>query len=263
MKKATSKKSGKDSGIVAVSGGFDPIHIGHVRMFKEAKKLGKKLVVILNNDNWLLTKKGFVFMDQNERKEILLETGLVDKVVITSHKKDDPDRSVNRELAAVKPAIFANGGDRGRENTPEMDLCNKLGIKLVFNVGKGGKVQSSSWLINKTSMHGVSAERPWGKMTTHADGKNFWLKTITVKSHESLSLQSHKNRSEFWVCVSGSVIAEVGSETKNLREGDSITIAKGTKHRLSSEEGGTIVEVAIGDCDEEDIVRFEDKYGRT
>lgn len=142
-------KNTKNDGLVAVSGGFDPIHIGHVRMFKEAKKLGKKLVVILNNDNWLMDKKGFVFMDQGERKEILLETGLVDKVVITRHTKDDPDRSVNRELATLKPAIFANGGDRGRENTPEMELCNKLGIKLVFNVGKGGKVQSSSWLTDK------------------------------------------------------------------------------------------------------------------
>lgn len=252
----------KVHGLVAVSGGFDPIHIGHVRMFKDAKKLGKKLVVILNNDNWLKTKKGFVFMNQSERKEILLETGLVDKVVITNHTEHDLDPSVKRELSALKPDIFANGGDRGRTNTPEMELCEELGIKMVFGIGKGGKVQSSSWLTNKTSMQGITVERPWGKMTTHASGTNYWLKTITVKPHEALSLQSHTGRSEFWVCVKGTVNAEVNGVTRKLAEGDSIEVAKGMKHRLSSKEGGTIVEVAVGHCDEEDIVRFEDKYGR-
>ncbi|TSD05085.1 MAG: cytidyltransferase-related enzyme [Parcubacteria group bacterium Greene0714_7] len=256
-------KKTKDGGVVAVSGGFDPIHIGHVRMFKNAKKLGKKLVVILNNDNWLMTKKGFVFMTQNERKEILLETGLVDKVVITSHTENDPDRSVNRELAAVKPAIFANGGDRGRDNTPEMELCKKLGIEMVFSVGKGGKMQSSSWLTDKTSMQGIKVERPWGKMVTHVTAANYWVKTITVKPNEELSLQSHTGRDELWVCVTGTVIAEIGSEKKKLREGDFIFVAKGTKHRLSSKEGGAIVEVALGNCREEDIIRYEDKYGRT
>lgn len=252
----------KNSKIVAVSGGFDPLHIGHVRMFKAARGLGKKLVVILNNDNWLLNKKDFVFMNQNERKEILLETGLVDKVVITSHVKNDSDNSVSRELKAVMPAIFANGGDRGRTNTPEMELCKKLGIEMVFGVGKGGKVQSSSWLTNKTSTQGIKLERPWGKMIMHVMGKNYWVKTITVKPKESLSLQSHKERAEFWVCIKGKIIAEVGTVKKELREGDSIMVEKQQKHRLSSKEGGTIVEVAVGNCDEDDIVRYEDKYGR-
>ena len=164
IKKIVKKSSAKKKPVVvAVSGGFDPIHVGHIRHFIDAKKLGDKLVVILNNDNWLLSKKGFVFMDQTERKEILLETELVDKVVITSHKKDDPDRSVNKELAALRPDIFANGGDRGITNTPEMELCNKLGIKLVFNVGKGGKVQSSSWLTNKV----ITADKKTKKTDEH------------------------------------------------------------------------------------------------
>jgi D-beta-D-heptose 7-phosphate kinase/D-beta-D-heptose 1-phosphate adenosyltransferase len=89
--------------VVAVSGGFDPLHIGHVRMFEAAKKLGDRLVVILNNDAWLRTKKGFVFMPQKERKEIIEALAAVDKVVITKHSRSDTDRSVTRELRKVRP----------------------------------------------------------------------------------------------------------------------------------------------------------------
>lgn len=151
--------------VVVVSGGFDPVHIGHVRLMNEAKKLGDTLVVILNNDNWLLQKKGFVFMNEQERKEILLSLSAVDEVVITAHKKDDPDRSICRELQKLHPAIFANGGDRDRvdaSNTqsslnPETVLCKELGIKTVFNVGKGGKVRSSSELVNRFRQTGKNA----------------------------------------------------------------------------------------------------------
>ena len=134
--------------IVAVSGGFDPIHIGHVRMFKAAKRLGGKLVVILNNDNWLRSKKGYVFMPEAERKEILLALRDVDRVVMTSHTVNDADQSVSKALSKIRPHIFANGGDRLKRNIPEVNLCKKLGLKMVFNVGSG-KVQSSSWLINR------------------------------------------------------------------------------------------------------------------
>ncbi len=137
--------------VVAVSGGFDPVHVGHVRMFKEARRLGDELVVILNNDNWLAAKKGRAFMPEKERKELLESIRSVDRVVVTKHKKGESDRSVCRELAALKPAIFANGGDRKMGNTPEVALCNDLGIAMAFNVGKGGKVQSSSWLIEKAA----------------------------------------------------------------------------------------------------------------
>ena len=138
--------------IVAVSGGFDPVHIGHVRMFKEARALGDELVVILNNDNWLLAKKGSVFMPEAERKEVLESIKYVDRVMLTEHTRDDPDRSVCRELARVRPDIFSNGGDRKNANDiPEAKVCKDLGIKMVFNTGKGGKVQSSSWLISKAA----------------------------------------------------------------------------------------------------------------
>lgn len=135
--------------IVAVSGGFDPIHVGHVRLFQSAKKLGSKLVVILNNDNWLMKKKGFVFMPQNERREIIQAIECVDQVLITSHIKDTDDKSVCRELEKMTPNIFANGGDRTLGNIPEAETCRKIGCKMVFNVGKGGKIQSSSDLVKK------------------------------------------------------------------------------------------------------------------
>jgi len=135
--------------VVAVSGGFDPIHIGHVRLFKEAKALGDELIVVLNNDNWLNSKKGFCFMPQGERKEVIEGIKWVDKVVITGHEKNTKDRSVCRELKKIRPDIFANGGDRFADNIPEVEVCKKIGCKMVFNIGEGGKVQSSSWLVKK------------------------------------------------------------------------------------------------------------------
>jgi len=133
--------------IVAVSGGFDPIHIGHVRMFQEAKKLGDELVVILNNDNWLKTKKGAVFMSREERKEIIEALVCVNRVVLTEHPENPSDMSVCRELRTLKPHIFCNGGDRHRRNIPEVATCKSIDCKMVFNIGRGGKIQSSSWLL--------------------------------------------------------------------------------------------------------------------
>lgn len=135
--------------IVAVSGGFDPIHIGHIRLFEEAKKLGDKLAVIINNDNWLCAKKGYVFMPERERKEVIEGLRFVDKVVLTRHPSRPKDMSVNTALMRLKPDIFANGGDRGKKNTPEVAVCKKIGCKMIFNVGMGGKIQSSSWLLGK------------------------------------------------------------------------------------------------------------------
>lgn len=143
----------KEPVIVAVSGGFDPVHIGHIRMFQEAKALGDELVVILNNDHWLKDKKGFPFMPEAERKEIIEAIAGVDRVVVTNHIPGDPDRSVCSALREIHPTIFANGGDRKPDGdpVPEVDLCNELGIEIIYNVGAGGKVQSSSWLIKKAA----------------------------------------------------------------------------------------------------------------
>ena len=142
----TINKGAKKEVWVAVSGGFDPIHVGHTRLFKEAKKLGDKLVVILNNDNWLMKKKGYVFMPEKERKEVLESMRVVDKVVLTDHPKDPEYRHVANTLRKVKPDVWANGGDKGVTNEFEVTACKEIGCKMVAGVG-GGKVQSSSWLI--------------------------------------------------------------------------------------------------------------------
>lgn len=131
-----------------VSGGFDPLHIGHIQLLKKAKSLGNNLIVVINNDNWLKAKKGFVFMPEKERKAIIEAVKWVDKVMLTGHKKNPKDMSVCEELKKIKPDIFANGGDRHAGNIPEYAVCEKLGIKMVFNIG-GGKAQSSSELVHK------------------------------------------------------------------------------------------------------------------
>ena len=128
-----------------VSGGFDPVHIGHIRMFKEAKLLGDELVVVINCDKWLERKKGRAFMNAKERYEILDSIECIDWVYILSSEKDD----VCEAIRLIKPDIFANGGDReGKEDIPEAKLCEEMGIEMVFNVG-GGKIQSSSDLLSK------------------------------------------------------------------------------------------------------------------
>jgi len=142
---------------VAISGGFDPIHVGHIEMMQEAKALGDRLVVILNNDNWLMLKKGFVFMHEQERAAIIKAIRYVDDVIITKHEPGTKDISICRELEELKPDIFANGGDRKPDGDPipEVELANKLGIELVYNIGKSGKIQSSSDLVKRAKEAGT------------------------------------------------------------------------------------------------------------
>lgn len=129
--------------IIAVSGGFDPIHKGHVRMIREAAKHGD-VVVILNSDEWLVRKKGYKFMNFDERSYI---AGSIKGVIMTTGV-DDSDGTVCEALMRIKPHAFANGGDRKTNNTPEMELCEELSIEMLWNIG-GEKEQSSSELVNK------------------------------------------------------------------------------------------------------------------
>src|SRR3989338_1296791 len=118
-----------------VSGGFDPMHIGHVRLFEEAKKLGDVLVVILNNDHWLKLKKGHAFMPQHERKEVIESIACVDRVILSSHGDGTDDMSVCTDLRALRPDVFANGGDRKPDDdpVPEVAVCDELGIQMMYN----------------------------------------------------------------------------------------------------------------------------------
>lgn len=131
--------------IVAVSGGFDPVHVGHIRLLKGARKLGDELVVILNSDRFLKKKKGKGFMSWRDRAEIIGSIRYVDRVVATL----DRDQTVRKTLAKLKPDIFANGGDRKtKQDIPERHVCEKNGIKMIFGIG-GKKVRSSSILLKK------------------------------------------------------------------------------------------------------------------
>lgn len=246
---------------VAVSGGFDPLHSGHVQLLEQARKLGDELVVILNNDNWLQDKKGFVFIEARERKELLLALRCVDRVIITDHKPGQKDSSVCRELRALQPSIFANGGDRNMGNIPEYELCEMLGIQMQFNIG-GDKTQSSSWLLNKIRMLGITEKKPWGSFTLYQKTPKYWVKTLTLDAGCRTSLQSHGRRREIWVCVEGTIAAEHNGAVHEIFPGDTLTIDRGDEHRLGSDTGGTIVEVAYGEPDEDDINRLEDDYGR-
>jgi cytidyltransferase-like protein len=130
---------------VAVSGAFDPIHVGHIAYIREAAKLGDRLVVILNNDNFLLRKKGFVFRPFEDRKEILESIKGVDEVIASV----DDDQTVCQTLELVKPDIFAKGGYRtGPQNIPEVETCRAIGCKVVTDVG-GGKIRSDKELDSK------------------------------------------------------------------------------------------------------------------
>jgi cytidyltransferase-like protein len=142
----------KKEKIVMVSGGFDPVHFGHVKMFQEAKKLGDKLIVVVNCDAWLQRKKGRAFMDQEHRAAIIRELRPVDEVYILESDHDH----VCEALEKFRPHVFANGGDRRSDkDIPESQVCRDLGIEMIFNVG-GDKVQSSSNLLK--AYHGQREE---------------------------------------------------------------------------------------------------------
>ena len=131
---------------VCVSGGFDPVHIGHLRMIQEASKFGN-VIVIVNSDDWLMRKKGYIFMPYEERCEILEGFTATSSTTYV----DDSDNTVCEALRRIKPDYFANGGDRKTNNTPEMDVCEELEIEMLWGVG-GGKIQSSSTLVSDAGM---------------------------------------------------------------------------------------------------------------
>lgn len=127
---------------IMVSGGFDPVHAGHIRMIRAAAHHGD-VIIIANSDAWLHEKKGFVFMDFTQRAEILNSI----KGVVLVDSVDDSDGTVCEAIRRIKPTYFANGGDRGKHNTPEQNVCDELGIEMLWSIGGDEKVAASSELV--------------------------------------------------------------------------------------------------------------------
>ena len=137
--------------VIIVSGGFDPVHKGHIRMFREAANLGHQVIIGLNSDDWLTRKKGKPFMKWDERAEILESCKFVTQV-LSMDDSDDTASDIIRQVANLYKnqnmnIYFANGGDRKKGNVPELDVCKDLNVVMLWGIG-GGKIQSSSWLIN-------------------------------------------------------------------------------------------------------------------
>jgi len=240
--------------MVCVSGGFDPLHTGHLNMFREAASHGQ-LWVILNSDEWLIRKKGFVFQTWKDRAEIIGSTRFVFKVIPV----DDGDGSVCEALSRIRPKYFLNGGDRKQDNTPEVVLCNSLGIELLFDIG-GEKSNSSSHIAQRST-----TQRPWGSYRIIDTGEGYKVKQIVVNPGHEISLQYHKRRTEHWVIVKGHAKVQLGEEIKYLRENDAIKIPTWGAHRLSNDTDVplVVIETQLGAyLEEDDIVRMEDKYGR-
>jgi len=129
---------------IMVSGGFDPVHIGHIQMINAASQWGE-VIVVINSDSWLKRKKGYVFMPWQERAYLLQQIKGVTEVSAV----DDQDGTVCEAIIRLHPDAFANGGDRKKNNTPEMTVCDDMSIQMLWGIGGKDKPQSSSWLVNK------------------------------------------------------------------------------------------------------------------
>ncbi len=244
--------------LVVASGYFDPIHKGHVEYLEEAKKLGDKLVVIVNNDFQASLKKGKSFMSQDQRLAIVKALVCVDDVFLSI----DNDGTVCKSIEYLRPSIFAKGGDRTAGEIPEGFICKKLGIKIVD--GLGPKIESSSRLISESNSFGNVIQKPWGTYTDFIRETGVVVKEITVLPGKRLSLQSHQKREEYWIVISGKGLAVLDSDERPLSKGNVVHVKLNQRHRIINSSGETlrIAEVQLGECLEKDIVRYEDDFGR-
>lgn len=248
--------------IVIVTGGFDPLHSGHLAYFKAAKALGDKLIVGINSDEWLTRKKGRPFMPLHERVALVTAIGIVDDVV-TYNDDDGSSCDAIRKVKAQYPTahvIFANGGDRTKDNIPEMIFDD---VEFAFGVGGFNKANSSSWILQEWKS--PKTERAWGYYRVlHEVGSCTKLKELTVEPGQSLSMQQHHKRSEFWFVAQGeaTVYTLDSSGKQNLighfGKHKSVWISRTQWHMLqnNTDQPLKLIEIQYGDqCVEEDIER--------
>jgi len=249
--------------LIVVSGGFDPIHSGHIAYLESARGYGDKLIVALNSDSWLEKKKGKFFMPFDERKSIIKSIKFVDEVV--SFEDDDKGSCVNA-LEQIKKSYpdddiyFANGGDRDKKNIPEMSVSN---INFIFSVGGDDKKNSSSWILNKWQHY--FEERQWGSFFNLFETKNIKVKELIVDPGKSMSFQRHFKRNEIWLVSEGICVVSYLNDTdsKNIQElqlnkFDHYLVPIGHWHQISNptNEKTHIIEIQYGeDCIESDIER--------
>ena len=255
--------------IIVVSGGFDPIHSGHISYIKSAKDIGDHLIVALNSDEWLVNKKKKVFMSFKERKNILLNIEDVDEVIAFD---DDDYGSCINALEKIKDKypndeiIFCNGGDRNKSNIPEMKV---KGIEFMFGVGGDDKKNSSSSLLKNWKYD--SEDRIWGKFYNFYDSKEVKVKELIVNPKKGMSFQKHKYRNEIWLVTKGSCEVIYASKDASQKEKiilnkfDKFFVDEGNWHQITNpfDEECHIVEIQYGDSViEEDIERlsyYDDK----
>jgi cytidyltransferase-like protein len=247
--------------IVIVSGGFDPLHSGHIAYFKAARELGDKLVVAVNSDEWLTRKKGRPFMPFDERVNIIKEMKCVDQVIGFTDTDDTACHAIFQILSTKlrkDKVIFANGGDRTPENIPEM-LYDE--VEFAFGVGGEDKKNSSSWILKKWDK--PETQRLWGKYRDLDQNGHWKVKELSIDVGKSLSDQRHFVRSEHWHIVDGELKMDLQfnngySTSKVYKTGDSIDIPSKTWHHATN-VGSTpvkVIEVWMGSVlSEEDIER--------
>lgn len=260
--------------IVLVTGGFDPLHSGHIQYFKRAKELGDILYVGVNSDEWLSRKKGRPFMPLEERLRIIQELNMVD-YTMKFCDDDGSARNAIKQLRNTHPndhIIFANGGDRTRDNIPEMDVNTDLryqDVEFVFGVGGNDKMNSSSWILEEWKA--PKTGRPWGYYRVlkeyggpYPQAKNVKVKELTVDPGMCLSMQKHTERAEHWFVAQGTASVYTVNRSSDIEhlgfydKFQSLHIEKGQWHRLCNETTDPlkIVEIQYGnDCYEEDIER--------
>jgi cytidyltransferase-like protein len=246
--------------VVLVTGGFDPLHSGHIEYFKAAKALGFLLIVGLNSDAWLTRKKGQPFMPIQERMSIIKNLYQVHNVIEFDDSDDTAIDAIKKvkELYPKSNIIFANGGDRTKDNIPEMVFDD---VKFVFGVGGTDKKNSSSWILQEWK--NPKTERPWGWYRILDTQVGIKVKELVINPGQSLSMQRHFNRSEHWYVLKGNCKIETEVDNvrnvKSLQSNQTYIIEQQTWHRgfNDSDEKCHILEVQYGDlCIEEDIERM-------